>query len=70
MSKGIDKMTADELAEAIDAVDAEIGEAGATIDKARKAQRRHLSRKDDLVNALNDRIRATGPDLTLGDDRG
>lgn len=70
-SKALDKMSADELREAIDAVDEKIGAEGTAIAKARKTQRGHLDRKDDLVNALNARLRADGPNLTIsGDDRG
>jgi hypothetical protein len=66
----LDNMTADELRSAIDDVDKEIGEQGAAIQKARTAQRKHLEKKDTLVLALNDRLRAEGGAAqTLGDDR-
>lgn len=70
MAKALDKLSADELSAEIDAVDALVGEQGATIERARKAQRKHLDRKDDLVNALNDRLRADGANITLGADGG
>lgn len=60
----------DELQAEIDEVDARIGEHGSTIEKSRKAQRAHLKRKDELVTALNDRIRSGNDTLNLGDDRG
>ena len=66
----IDKMDRDALEEVIVDIDNQVGEHGKVIARERKATRTLLAKKDDLVNALNDRIRATGPDLTLGDDRG
>jgi uncharacterized coiled-coil protein SlyX len=66
----IDKMDRDALEEAIADIDKQVGEHGKVIAQERKATRTLLSKKDDLVNALNDRIRATGPNMTLGDDRG
>lgn len=64
------QMDPDELRAEIDTVDAKISEHGRAIEKARKAQRPLLERKDKLVTALNDRLRETGTTQNIGDDRG
>lgn len=58
----------DDLREEIDDLDKEIGAHGEAAARARKTQRPLLKRKDELVNTLNDRLRADGSATTLGDD--
>jgi len=56
----LDGLSADDLQQKIAAEEAALDELGATIAKARKAQRAHLDKKDDLVNALNAQLRTAG----------
>lgn len=68
MAKTISNKGVEELRTEIDDLDAEISAHGEAAARARKAQRPLLKRKDELVNTLNDRLRADGSAITLGDN--